>query len=91
MLSLITCNIVVNEKCDDNRIVGLVATVSDVFMLAFVGDAECLKEIKVHIKIITLLVRQIMECGYFITEYTKQKGLLSVAIDFVMSTTDHHI
>ena len=43
-------------------------------VLAFVHDAEPLKTIKEHIKTITLLIQQVTECGYFITEYAKQKN-----------------
>ena len=43
-------------------------------VLTFVHDAEPLKAIKVHIKTITLLLQQVAECGYFITEYAKQKN-----------------
>jgi len=45
---------------------------SDVF--AFVSDAEPLKAVKAHIKTITLLIQQVTECGYFITEYAKGKN-----------------
>ena len=45
---------------------------SDVY--AFVHDAEPLKAIKAHMQTITLLIEQVTECGYFITEYTKQKS-----------------
>ena len=45
---------------------------SDVF--AFVHGAEPLKAIKVHAKTITLLIQQVTECVYFITEYTKRKS-----------------
>ena len=51
----------------------LASTMSDVF--AFVHDAEPLKAIKAHVKTITLLIQQVAECGYFITEHTKQKDL----------------
>ena len=43
-------------------------------VLAFVHDAEPLKTIKEHIKTITLLIQQVTECGYFITEYVKQRN-----------------
>ena len=45
---------------------------SDVY--TFVHDAEPLKAIKAHMETITLLIKQVTECGYFITEYTKQKS-----------------
>ena len=42
--------------------------------LAFVHDAEPLKAIKAHVEMITLLIQQVTECGYFVTEYTKQEN-----------------
>ena len=45
---------------------------SDVF--AFVHDAEPLKAIEGHTKAVTLLIQQVTECGYFITEYIKQQN-----------------
>ena len=59
------------ENCDV-KISHLAATMSDVF--AFVHDAEPLKAIKAHVETITLLIQQVTECGYFITEYTKRKN-----------------
>ena len=57
---------------------------SDVF--TFVQDAEALKTIKQHIKTITLLLQQVTECGYFITEYAKRKNFCqSPLVD-----SDHH-
>ena len=58
------------ENCDV-EITHLAATMSDVF--AFVHDAEPLKAIKAHVETITLLIQQVTECVYFITEYTKRK------------------
>ena len=43
-------------------------------VLEFVHDADPLKTIKAHTKTITLLIQQVTECGYFITEYAKQKS-----------------
>ena len=63
--------VLVDQKNRDERIIGLLGTMSDVF--TFVEDAEPLEKIKTHMKTITLLIQQVTECGYFITEYTKQK------------------
>ena len=52
----------------------------DVF--AFVHGAEPLKAIKAHLDIITLLIKQVTECGYFITEYTKRKNFCQSALPF---------
>ena len=62
----------VNQKNRDDQIIRLAGTMSDVF--TFVRDAEPLKAIKEHIKTITLMIQQVTECGYFITEYAKQKN-----------------
>ena len=43
-------------------------------VLTFVHDVDPLKAINKHIKTITLLIQQVTECGYFITEYAKQKN-----------------
>ena len=61
---------------------------SDVYM--FVHDAEPLKAIKAHMETITLLIKQVTECGYFITEYTKQKSFCqssSVSYRFPLIST----
>ena len=50
----------------------------DVF--AFVHDAEPLKVIKAHIGAITILIKQVTECGYFITEYAKQGNFCQSAL-----------
>ena len=62
----------VNQKNRDEHIVRLAGTMSDV--LTFVHDAEPLKAIERHMVAITLLTQQVTECGYFITEYAKQKN-----------------
>jgi hypothetical protein len=64
--------VLVGQKNRDDQIVRLAGTMSDV--LTFVHDAEPLKAIKEHIKTIKLLIQQVTECGYFITEYAKQKN-----------------
>ena len=64
--------VLVNQKNRDEQVIRLAGTMSDVF--TFVHDAEPLKAIKQHIKTITLLLQQVTECGYFITEYAKQKN-----------------
>ena len=69
--------VLVNQKNRDTQIIGLAGTMSDVF--AFVHDAEPLKAIQAHIKPITLLIQQVTECGYFITEYTKQKSFCQLS------------
>lgn len=64
--------VLVGQKNRDDRIIRLAGTMSDMF--AFVDDAEPLKAIKAHIEIITVLIQQVAECGYFITEYVNQKN-----------------
>ena len=64
--------VLVDQKARDDRIVRLAGMMTDVF--AFVEDADPLKKIKTHIKTITLLMQQVTECGYFITDYTKRKN-----------------
>ena len=62
----------VEQNNCDGEMIHLVCTMNDV--LGFVHDAEPLKKIKVHVKTIMLLIQQVMECGYFNTEYTKRKN-----------------
>jgi len=64
--------VLVNQKNRDEQIIRLAGTMSDVF--TFVHDAEPLKAIESHMKVMTLLTQQVTECGYFITEYAKQKS-----------------
>lgn len=64
--------VLVDQKNRDDRMVRLASTMGDVF--SFVEEAEPLKKIKAHIKTITLLIQQVTECGYFITEYARQKN-----------------
>ena len=72
----------VDQKNCDVEIIHLAGTMSDVF--AFVHDAEPLKAINAHMKTITLLIQQVTECGYFITEYIKRKNFCP------LSFTSHH-
>ena len=64
--------VLMDQKDRDDRIVRLAGMMTNVF--AFVEDAEPLKKIKAHIKTITLLMQQVTECGYFITDYAKRKN-----------------
>ena len=41
-------------------------------VFSFVEDVEPLKAVEAHIEPITLLLQQVTECGYFITEYAKK-------------------
>lgn len=43
-------------------------------VLAFVEDADPLKMVEAHSKAIKLVIQQVTECGYFITEYAKQNN-----------------
>ena len=80
----------VNQKNRDDGVIRLAGAMSDVF--AFVSDAEPLKAAKAHIKTITLLIQQVTECGYFITEYAKGKSFCqSLTIGYIMATTDFRI
>ncbi|KAG9308963.1 hypothetical protein JVU11DRAFT_11265 [Chiua virens] len=55
-----------NQKPRHDRIVHLIGAMNDV--LAFVHDAEPLKKIELQIGTMLLLVQQVTECGFFITE-----------------------
>ena len=62
----------VNQQNRDDRVVRLVGTMSNVF--SFVEGAEPLKAVEAHKEPIKLLLQQVTECGYFITEYAKQNS-----------------
>ncbi|KAH0826228.1 hypothetical protein J3R83DRAFT_5686 [Lanmaoa asiatica] len=64
--------VLVNQQNRDDHIIRLAGKMNDVF--AFVQDADPLKVVKAHRKTITPLLQQVTECGYFITEYAKQKN-----------------
>ena len=64
--------VLVKQKERNEEITRLAGVMSDVF--AFVEDAEPLEAIKANVKTMKLLIQQVTECGYFITEYAKQKN-----------------
>ena len=69
---LVATQVLVNQQNRDDGVIRLAGTMSNVF--SFVEDAEPLNAIKEHIKVITLLIQQVTECGYFIAEYAKQNN-----------------
>ncbi|KAG6382047.1 hypothetical protein JVT61DRAFT_683 [Boletus reticuloceps] len=81
--------VLVNQKNRDDKIIRLAGMTSDVF--TFVEDAEPLKVIKAHMKTITLLIQQVTECGYFITEYAKQKNFWVRTAKYTISDIDTRI
>ena len=56
----------------DKGIVDLVKIMDDVF--SFVKEAEPMKKIESHFRIIELMIRQTTECAYFIRDYAMNKG-----------------
>ena len=64
--------VLVALKNPEDQIIRLSGTMTGVF--ASVEEAEPLKRTKAHMKTITLLVQQVTECGYLISDYTKQKN-----------------
>jgi hypothetical protein len=64
--------VLVDQKNRDDRVIHLAAMMRDAF--DFVNDAEHLKSVEAHKKPITLLIRQVTECGYFIIEYAQRKS-----------------
>ncbi|KAG9312565.1 WD40-repeat-containing domain protein [Chiua virens] len=81
--------VLLQQKNRDEQIVRLAGTMSDVF--AFVHDADPLKDIKPHIKPLTLLIQQVTECGYFITGYAKQKDFWIRMAKYTISDIDTKI
>ena len=72
LTGLTPIQVLVNQQNRDDRVVRLAGTMSSVF--TFVEDAVALKAVKAHKEPIKLLVQQVTECGYFITEYAKQNN-----------------
>ncbi|KAF8132077.1 hypothetical protein EV363DRAFT_1583662 [Boletus edulis] len=81
--------VLVNQKNRDDKIIRLAGMMSDVF--TFVDHAEPLKAIEAHMKTITLLIQQVTECGYFITEYAKQKNFWVRTARYTISDIDTRI
>ncbi|KIJ58358.1 hypothetical protein HYDPIDRAFT_65611, partial [Hydnomerulius pinastri MD-312] len=81
--------VIINQQGCDDRIVGLAGAMNDAF--AFVHDAEPLKAVKAHLKVVTLLVQQATECGYFIAEYAKENSFLARTMRYAFSGIDARI
>ncbi|KIJ58802.1 hypothetical protein HYDPIDRAFT_101954, partial [Hydnomerulius pinastri MD-312] len=81
--------VIINQHGRDDRIVRLAGIMNDAF--AFVLEAEPLKAIKAHLKVITLLVQQATECGYFIAEYAKANSFLTRTMKYTFSDIDARI
>lgn len=77
VLSLMTANpqLVVAQMQRDINILLLVDAMDDVY--DFVKEAEPLRTIKSHEKVITVLAQQTIECGYFISAYCKDDFRMS--------------
>ncbi|KAG6374094.1 hypothetical protein JVT61DRAFT_4737 [Boletus reticuloceps] len=54
--------ILVAQKNHDDQIIHLAGVMSNVF--AFIENAKALKRIEAHMKILTLLIQQVTECGF---------------------------
>jgi hypothetical protein len=80
--------IVLAQNDRDESINRLVDTMNNTY--AFVHEAEPLKKIESHKRIIMLLTQQTIECGYFIRDYAKNKNfcmLVPFASDGVLMIT----
>ncbi|KAG9310836.1 hypothetical protein JVU11DRAFT_8689 [Chiua virens] len=81
--------VLVNQKDRDERILRLAGAMKDVF--AFVENAEPLKAVQAHREHVTLLVRQVTECGYFIAEYAKHGSFWLRTAQYTFSDIDTKI
>ncbi|KAG6377914.1 WD40-repeat-containing domain protein [Boletus reticuloceps] len=81
--------VLVNQQGRDDRVVRLAGMMSDVF--AFVEDAEPLKVVEAHREHIKLLIQQVTECGYFITEYAKQDNFWTRTAKYTFSDVDSKV
>ena len=64
----------------DSRIIGLVEIIDDVY--SFVKEAEPIKKIESHGRIIALMAQQTTECAYFIRDYAMNKSFCRSASTF---------
>jgi hypothetical protein len=69
--------IIVAQMDRDNSIIHLVEVMDDIYL--FVQEAEPVKKIKSHCRIVALMAQQTTECAYFIRDYATNKS-------FCMST-----
>ena len=61
-----------NQQGYDSKVTALASAMNDVF--AFVHGVDCLKTIEKHRKSVVLLIQQMTECSYFVTEYATRKN-----------------
>lgn len=72
ILSFNCTQAILAQKDRDGSIDRLVETVND--MYSFVHEAEPLKKIQSHARIVSLMTSQTTECAYFIRDYAKNKS-----------------
>ena len=77
--------VLVAQKNRDDRTIRLSGTMSDV--LASVEEAEPLKRIKAHMKVITLLVQQVMEITDYENKLREFKTAFSEGVAVQTDTT----
>ncbi|KAF8547698.1 hypothetical protein OG21DRAFT_1424309 [Imleria badia] len=80
--------VLVEQKKRDDQIVRLAGVMNDVF--SFVEDTKPLQTIERSLNTITLLMKQVAECGYFITAYAKDNFLIRTA-KYTISDIDARI
>jgi len=72
MLEVDNVKIILAQTDRDASINSLVETMNDIY--TFVHEADPLKKIQSHGRIIALMTQQTMECGYCIRDYAKNKN-----------------
>ena len=63
---------VIDQLDRDNSVVHLIEVMDDIY--SFVDEAEPLRKIESHGRVIMLMTRQATECAYFIHDYVKMKS-----------------
>jgi hypothetical protein len=63
---------VIDQLDRDNSVVHLIEVMDDIY--SFVNEAEPLRKIESHGRIVMLMTQQATECAYFIHDYTKKKS-----------------
>ncbi|KIM90604.1 hypothetical protein PILCRDRAFT_1868 [Piloderma croceum F 1598] len=82
--------IIVAQTDRDDCITRLVEVMDDIYL--FVQEAEPVKKIKSHGRIVALMAQQTTECAYFIRDYATNKNFWKRALnDSFMSTVDSKI
>ena len=63
---------IIDQLDRDNSVVHLIEVMDDIY--SFVNEAEPLRKIESHGRVVMLMTQQVTECAYFINDYTKKNS-----------------